>query len=227
MVRAFLIPGWRRPFWILVVLLIGVGVGRVALTPWVDGKLREALLQQPDLKGTYSDLSLFSFPPTVVLEDASLEGIDGRSLLSMQRLELHTTWRELIAAVRSDKPKPRVRVRLVQPTLHVRAGDSLAAVRRIQGWLAGAPAAQVEVAAIDDGRVDMALGSQSRSCASDVDATFADVSLPYERPASIAHVGGSPTASGMTKRRLEDLVNTAACQEAARAQTGPATALQL
>lgn len=211
-VRAFLRPGYERPFWGAVLLLGAVFVARIALTPWLDGQVRAFLAQQPQLRATYSDLSLFSWPPSAVFSEVTVDGIDGRPMLSMRRLEVHTTWSEIWRAFRErdrEGAPPSVRLRLLRPTLMVRSADPKQPTIALAAWLRAAPATQVEIASIEEGRVLVGGvgGASERECASAVSATFDGVALP-------------PRDVG----RLVAYVDTEACRRLAKALPTQATA---
>jgi hypothetical protein len=152
-------------------LLVG---GRIALTPWADHQVRTALGAQPALRASFSDVSLFSFPPSAVFRDIAVEGVDGRRVLSAPRLEVHSTWREIgrsLLAHGTAVPPPKVRLRLVRPEVVVRTVSPAQTVSELRNWISAAPPAQVEIVAIERGRVLVSTADgRQLVCGNNVDA---------------------------------------------------------
>ena len=188
--RRFLSRWYHRPFWLGVVLLGGVLAGRIALTPMVDEWARRQLAQLPNHHSTYRDLSLFSFPPTAVLTDVVVEDHDGNRVLTVPRLEVHMNWRDIrkgIAAGAWPYPAPTVSLRLVQPWLQVRSGHKAEIESKVREILAGSPAAHVEVAGIEHGRVSVARDRHGppRDCTTDLRATFQNFTVGGAEPLAV------------------------------------------
>ncbi|HEY0715883.1 MAG TPA: hypothetical protein VGF45_24585 [Polyangia bacterium] len=154
--RRYFRPGYQRPFWLLVVLLLAIGAGRVALTPIVDAKTRAALARLPNAQATYRELSIFSYPPVVVLEDVAVNDVNENRVLTVPRMEVHFAWRDVIRGIKSGawpSPPPSVRVRLVEPSLAIRSDDPVQLAADINGLVAGLPPAAIEVAAVERAHV--------------------------------------------------------------------------
>jgi hypothetical protein len=145
-------PWYRRVLPWLFVLAFAVGIGRVALTPLADGWARQALSEVTGFRADYRDLEIFSFPPVVVLNGLSVEGADHQRLLTVERVELHTTWRHALrAALFGDTPTVRVRISRPRATLTGDAPVFLA--EELRNWLERRPPMNVELAAIEEGDI--------------------------------------------------------------------------
>jgi hypothetical protein len=222
--RAFLRPGYLRPFWLFVALLFVLIAGRIALTPKVDAWARQVLNHHPVFQATYGDLSLFSYPPAAVFENAVITTPDGQELLVMQRLEVHTTWKEMFRLWQERgkvSAPPKVWLRLVEPTLTTRRGQPVRALEHVQAWLRGAPAATVEATGIVKGRVVIAdEKGQTRECLRDLNASFERFEIPRDVTAATDIRNG-----GKNARRLVGFIDVEACRQIGKPAPGVAHAL--
>jgi hypothetical protein len=199
--RRYFRPGYQRPFWLLVAVVLAVGAGRVALTPAVDARTRAALSRLPNAHATYRELSIFSFPPVVVLEDVAVDDVDHNRVLTMPRMEVHLSWRDVIRGVSRGSwpsPPPKVRLRLTQPSLSIRSDNSVQLAADVSGLLAGLPPAEVEVAAIERAHVVVrGNGTQpALLCAHDLNASgqgFGFPQLPTARIEGLCAKAKTPT----------------------------------
>jgi hypothetical protein len=199
MVRAFFRPAYARPFWLLVAVVMLLVGARMALTPWMAGQVRAELEQQPGMHAHFGDLALFSFPPSAIFLDVAVADREGRTVVAMPRLEVHTTWREIMRAVAAHghpAPPPLVRMRLKQPDLFVRTMDPARTVDELHGWLASALPVRTEVVAVDRGRVVVVAPDHAPAvCTRDVDVAV-DQSNMFARFALMA---GAPACRALAR----------------------------
>jgi hypothetical protein len=145
-------PWYRRVLPWLFALAFAVGLGRLALTPLADHWARQALGELTGFRAEYRDLEIFSFPPVVVLGGVSVESADNQRMLTVERVELHTTWKHALrAALFGDTPTVRVRISRPRATL---AGDApVFLAEEIRNWLERRPPVNVELASIEEGDI--------------------------------------------------------------------------
>jgi hypothetical protein len=149
MIKRFYRSWWKRPFWLLVVLIVPLVVGRIVLTPLVQEAIRQHLDRShgPGVV-SFRDLDIFLFPPSFLFKDVAIHGGapgggSGDDLV-VDRLEVHVaSLRELVA------PVPRVRLRMVRPRLQLHPGaHDLERVAR------ALPTARVEVTGFEGGSIN-------------------------------------------------------------------------
>jgi hypothetical protein len=155
-------PWYRRPLPWLFMLLVGLGVGRVALTPLADRWVRESLGELSSFNAQYRELSLFSFPPVAVVDGVTVDSHEGQPVAAIERLELHTTWGRLLRGVLFDEPVA-VRVRIARPRLTLIGDAPVFLADEIRTWMEGRTRLQVELASIDDGAIQMGAVGSARS----------------------------------------------------------------
>ncbi|HEY0710944.1 MAG TPA: hypothetical protein VGG33_29345 [Polyangia bacterium] len=207
--RRYYRPGYLRPFWLLVAVVFAIGIGRVALTPAVDAQTRAALARLPNAHTTYRELSIFSFPPVVVLEDVAIDDAQHNRVLTMPRMEVHFAWKDVIRGLSRGAwptPPPKVRLRLVEPSLAIRSDDPVQLAADVNGLLAGLPPAQVEVSAVE--RAHLVVRGQGTQpallCARELNASGQDFVFPQVPTARLqaicAKAKTNPTPDGITSQ---------------------------
>lgn len=156
MMGKFYRPWYLRPLpWVF--LLVGVvAAGRIALGPMADRWTRDALAELGSFRADYKRMELFSFPPVAVLDGVTVDGLDGERVMAIERLEVHSTWREVARAALFGE-EPTVRVRVARPRVTL-SGDAPAFLaEEIRNWVEGRRTARVELASIEDG--DLLVGA--------------------------------------------------------------------
>jgi hypothetical protein len=181
-IRRFLMRWYRRPFWLAVGALVLLVAGRLALTPVVDDAARSTLAQLPNVRATYADVSIFSFPASVVLTDVTVRDLDGQQVLRVPRFEIHLSWRDVwkgVAAGAWPYPAPHVRLRAVQPWLALRSPEPREIASQVREMLDGLPALHVDVVSIESARVSVATHgpSPTEDCVSAFTTAFQNVDL--------------------------------------------------
>jgi hypothetical protein len=155
-------PWYRRPLpWLLLVLLVGAG-GRLLLTPLADHWARQSLTELSSFRAEYRDLSIFSFPPVLVLDGIAVEGQDGQPVAAIERLELHTTWGDVLRSALFDETAS-VRLRVARPRVTLSGDGPVFLADEIRMWLEGRAKVQVELASIEDGAIQMGAAGSARS----------------------------------------------------------------
>lgn len=146
MLASFYRPWYLRPFtWLLMAVPLLVA-GRIALTPLATTRARAALATATAHDVQFRDLKIFTWPPVLALDDVVVRSrTNGAELMRAERVEVHMALSELWRRERHV----RLRVRAPQVTAAALAGPALS-LTDVQQVL---PRAQVEVLAIDDGRV--------------------------------------------------------------------------
>jgi hypothetical protein len=155
-------PWYLRPLPWLFLLLVALGAGRLALTPLVDRWARESLTELSSFHAQYRDLSLFSFPPVAVVDGVTVDSHDGQPVAVIERLELHTSWRQVLRAALFDEPAA-IRVRISRPRLTLTGDAPVFLADEIRTWLEGRTRLQVELASIEDGAIQMGSVGSARS----------------------------------------------------------------
>ena len=162
MMDRFYRPWYLRPLPWLFLLLVSLGAGRLALTPLVDRWVKESLGELSSFHAEYRDLSLFSFPPVAVVDGLTVDSHEGQPVAAIERLELHTSWRELLRATLFDEPAA-IRVRIARPRLTLTGDAPVFLADEARTWLEGRTRLQVELASIDDGAIQMGAVGSARS----------------------------------------------------------------
>jgi hypothetical protein len=155
-------PWYRRPLPWLFVLLLALGGTRLVLTPLANHWARDSLRELPSFTAEYRDLSLFSFPPVAVVDRVTVDGQDGKPVAAIERLELHTTWRQLMRAALFGDPAA-VRVRITRPRLTLTGDAPVFLADEVRTWFEGRTKLQVELASIEDGAIQMGADGSARS----------------------------------------------------------------
>ena len=155
-------PWYRRPLPWLFALMLAMAAGRVALTPLADHWTRQALAELTSFRAEYRELSLFSFPPVAVIDGLAIEGHDGLPVASVERVELHTHWGDVLRAVLFDQP-PTVRVRVARPRVVLTGEGPVFLAEEIRDWLDGRRNVHVELASIEDGDIQVGAVGSARS----------------------------------------------------------------
>jgi hypothetical protein len=152
MMGRFYRPWYLRPLpWVFLLFFV-VAAGRLALGPLAERSARDALAELGSFRADYKRLEIFSFPPVVVFDGVTVDGLDGQRVMSVERLEFHSTWGDVARAVLFGS-EPTVRLRVARPRV-VLSGDAPAFLaEEIRNWLEGRRSARVELAAIDDGDI--------------------------------------------------------------------------
>jgi hypothetical protein len=148
----FLRPWYRRA---LPWGIFGLGlliVARIAFTPLVAGWTRARLGHLTSFRAGVRDVEIFSFPPVYVLDGLTVDPGDGRPVLSIERVEVHTTWRQILGAVVLARPAT-VRVRVARPRLVLAGNTPVQLAEELRQLLAGMPALHVELGRIEDGEI--------------------------------------------------------------------------
>src|SRR5216110_2912817 len=102
--RRFHRPWYRRLLpWAFFFALLLVA-GRVALTPAVEHWSRTTMAALPGFRASYRSLDVFTWPPVYVLDGVRVETAAGEPVLSIERLEVHTRLREIVAAALGQRP---------------------------------------------------------------------------------------------------------------------------
>jgi hypothetical protein len=153
MLSRFHRPWYRRLLpWALFGLAL-IGVGRIALVPVLERWTRETMAALPDFHASYREAELFTSPLAYVVDGLHVDGEGGDPVLSIERLEVHASWGELVRAAIARRPVT-VRVRVARPRLVMSGGTPVALARAIETWAeARLPAMNVELAAIEDGEI--------------------------------------------------------------------------
>jgi len=157
MMGKFYRPWYRRPFPWLVLLLVLVGAGRVALTPLADRWARQALSELANFKADYRDLEIFSFPPVAVLDGVTVEDDAGNPVLGIERLEVHTTWSDVLRATVLGAA-PSVNLRVSRPRVTLTGDAPVFLADELRGWLEGRREVHVALTSIEDG--DILVGAE-------------------------------------------------------------------
>lgn len=143
-IKRFYRPGWRRPFWLVMTLVVvPLLVGRVMLNPLLERLIRHRLGSlQTIAAASFSDLDVFLFPPSFTFRDVIVRGPSGEGL-EVDRLEIHLA---TLGDLRSAEP--HLRARLVHPTLRLvpGAGD-------LERWARALPTARFDVTGVENGSV--------------------------------------------------------------------------
>jgi hypothetical protein len=162
MMGRFYRPWYLRPLPWLFLVLVALGAGRLVLTPLADRWVKESLGELSSFHAEYRELSLFSFPPVAVVDGLTVDSHEGQPVAAIERLELHTTWRELLRAALFDEPAA-IRVRIARPRLTLTGDAPVFLADEARTWLEGRTRLQVELASIDDGAIQMGAVGSARS----------------------------------------------------------------
>jgi hypothetical protein len=162
MMGRFFRPWYQRPLPWLFLLLVAVAGGRLVLTPLADRWVKDSLGELSSFHAEYRDLSLFSFPPVAVMDGLTVDSHEGQPVAAIERLELHTSWRELLRAALFDEPAA-IRVRIARPRLTLTGDAPVFLADEARTWLEGRTRLQVELAAIEDGAIQMGAVGSARS----------------------------------------------------------------
>jgi hypothetical protein len=202
MMGKFYRPWYLRPLpWVFLLLFV-VAAGRVALGPYAERWTRDTLAELGSFRADYKHLEIFSFPPVLVLDGVTVDGLDGQRVMSIERLEFHSTWRDVTRAVLFGE-EPTVRLRVARPRVTL-SGDAPAFLaEEVRNWLEGRRSARVELASIEDG--DILVGGAAGSGRSDawMSKIVASISTPRGGNGSASIVGKAAVlGSGETVFRL-------------------------
>ena len=152
MMGKFYRPWYLRPLPWLFLLVAVVAAGRVALGPMTERWTREALAELGSFKADYKELEIFSFPPVVVLDGVTVDGLDGQRVLSVERLEFHSTWRDVTRAALFGE-QPTVRLRIARPRVNLTGDAPAFLAEEVRNWLEGRRTPHVDLASIEDGDI--------------------------------------------------------------------------
>jgi hypothetical protein len=155
-------PWYQRPIPWLFLLLVVLAGGRLALTPLADRWVKESLGELSSFHAEYRDLSLFSFPPVAVVDGLTVDSHEGQPVAAVERLELHTSWRELLRAALFDEPAA-IRMRISRPRLTLTGDAPVFLADEARTWLEGRTRLRVQLAAIEDGAIQMGAVGSARS----------------------------------------------------------------
>ena len=155
-------PWYRRPLPWLFMVLVAMGGARLALTPLADRWVKESLAELSSFHAEYRDLSLFTLPPVAVVDGVTVDTHEGQPIAVVERLELHTSWRELLRAALFDEPAA-VQVRIARPRLTLTGDAPVFLADEARTWMEGRTRLQVTLASIEDGAIQMGAVGSARS----------------------------------------------------------------
>lgn len=187
MMDAFYRPWYRRPLPWLALLLVILAGGRLALTPLADRTARQALSELPSFHVRYQALSFFSFPPVALMDGVTIDGLDGKRVVSIERVEAHATWQTLARAAFFNEP-PTVRLRIIRPVVTLAGDTPVFLASEIEAWTEGRRTARIELASVEQGKllVGDRAGAQSEPWLTDVAASYENL-RPGEAPIVKGH----------------------------------------